>query len=285
MMENRVPARLIAFWDQGFENAPPIVKLCLDSWRKFAPGYELLLLDRSNVAHHFPGLAGSREFQGSNIQVKSDLLRLEAVSSLGGIWVDATLFFAKPTGNFVPGQLASGFLAVALPPKSNRFIQSYFIAGTPGSPFLLEWARRLRAFASYGLGELPRRMKKRIKRHAPLLFTSKLGTTIWTFRAISAIRGYPYLIAHFIANRMIIFSPRWRAEFKAMPKVHAVTGIHLARTANGIDIARNLLEEGAFPLWKLDWKDMQNYPEFWRETEQMLRVYLAETPVAEPAGG
>ena len=273
-----VPRRIFAYWDRGFEHAPELVHLCLASWTKYNPNYEFVLMDANSAAEMFPDLFADPSFRRSNVQVQADRLRLHAVTQLGGYWLDTTLFLTKPLDEIIPQTLPDGFLAVKTSAGSNRFIQNYFLASIPDSPFPVEWLRRYEKYMRHGFTEMPRRFKKRLRRRIPFLFSQPWGTTIWTIPFFGRLRGYPYLVAHFIANRMILFSRRWKRVYDNMPTLNSVTGIHLSAAPDGVERAREILQADELHIWKLDWKDPANHPEFWAETQSLLRNHLEQNP-------
>ena len=271
-----VPRRIFGYWDKGFDNAPDIVKLCVESWRKYNPDYEFVLLDETSGAEMFPDLFAEPLFRRSTIQVQSDRLRLHALTKMGGYWLDATLFLTKPLDEISPQSLPDGFLAVRTKTGSNRFLENFFLASVPGSPFPVEWLRRHEKYLRHGFTEMPRRFKKRLRRRVPFLFAKPLGTTVWTIPFFGRLKGYPYLVAHFIANRMILFSRQWRRVYDNMPTLNSVTGIHLSAAPDGVERAREILQADELHVWKLDWKDPENHPEFWADIQALLRNHLTE---------
>lgn len=274
--EPEVPRRIFSYWDKGFDHAPDIVQLCVASWRHYNPDYEFVLLDAQSAAEEFPDLFAEPSFRRSNVQVQSDLLRLLAVTTRGGVWLDTTVFLTQALDRIIGSSLPDGFLAVKTDRGSNRFFQSYFLAGVPGSPFPVEWLRRYQKYRRHETTEMSRRFKKRLRRRIPFLFSHPLGTSVWTIPLLGRMVGHPYLIPHFIANRMILFSRRWKRVYDNMPTLNAVTGIHLSSASDGLERAREILRADELHVWKLDWKDPANHPEFWAGTQTLLRDHLRE---------
>lgn len=270
-MREVVPRRIISYWDKGFGSAPEMVQLCVESWRVSNPKWDLLLLNEESARQMFPSLFENEDFLRSPIQTRSDLIRLQAVTELGGVWMDATLFCAKPLDEIIPPSLPDGFLAVTCSPGKNRFIENYFLASVPGAAFPSEWQRRVERFLRWKTKEMPRRHKKKMKKFVPFFFTSKVGSTVWTNPLLSRLLGHPYLFVHFIASRMILTSPRWRGVFRRMPTLSAIEGIGLARSPGGAEKVRELLSGDVPGLWKLDWKDPQNFPVFWDMCQKTLQ--------------
>jgi len=81
-------------WFQGFENAPPIVRKCVDSVKKYLTGYEIIELDSENISDYvsLPNYV-IEKWQKQIITDAhfSDLLRLELLVKYGGIWIDSTI--------------------------------------------------------------------------------------------------------------------------------------------------------------------------------------------------
>lgn len=81
-------------WLQGIENAPLLVKRCLESLQKNLPDKKIIVIDSSNLGEYVSmpayimdkwakGIIGNAHF--------SDMLRLELLIQRGGCWIDATV--------------------------------------------------------------------------------------------------------------------------------------------------------------------------------------------------
>lgn len=83
-------------WWDGFDNAPEIVKVCLDSVKLHFPDFKLVLVDKTNIKEFIPNddiVLKSFEKKHLTIQNFSDYLRFYLLSTRGGYWVDATMLF------------------------------------------------------------------------------------------------------------------------------------------------------------------------------------------------
>lgn len=83
-------------WLQGIENAPDIVKKCIDSQRKAMPEKKFVVITEKNIFDYIE-LADyiiEKRKRGiiSNAQF-SDLVRLALLNKYGGYWIDATVYF------------------------------------------------------------------------------------------------------------------------------------------------------------------------------------------------
>ena len=85
-------------WWQGIEQAPDIVKRCVQSICINAAPYEVVILDDTNYRNYvkIPDWMERKRSQGIITRTHfSDFLRLELLAEHGGIWLDSTFFASK----------------------------------------------------------------------------------------------------------------------------------------------------------------------------------------------
>lgn len=86
-------------WLQGEENAPEVIQLTLSSIRKYANGYDVIVLNERNIKDyidvpeivikkHYDGIIGNAHF--------SDIIRMIVLKTYGGLWLDATMLLHEP---------------------------------------------------------------------------------------------------------------------------------------------------------------------------------------------
>lgn len=82
-------------WLQGEQQAPEIVKACIQSIRDCFVGYSIVIITEDNFQKYvqFPSFI-LEKWRAKKILPAhfSDLLRLELLTQFGGIWIDATVF-------------------------------------------------------------------------------------------------------------------------------------------------------------------------------------------------
>ena len=81
-------------WLQGYEQAPVIVKKCIDSIKKSTTRrINIISLDNMNQYYQLPEYIIDKHKKGyiSNTEL-ADILRVSLLSDFGGIWIDATIF-------------------------------------------------------------------------------------------------------------------------------------------------------------------------------------------------
>lgn len=85
------------YWAQGFENAPDIIKKCLNSVNQFAPDYTIIRLNDENLHEYLtiPDFIIAKREKMTTAHF-SDILRLMLLKTYGGIWMDATIMLTGP---------------------------------------------------------------------------------------------------------------------------------------------------------------------------------------------
>lgn len=82
-------------WLQGMEQAPELVRSCLESLKRNLIGKQIVLIDETNVFEYigFPDYILEKWKKGSiGAAHFSDLIRLELLIRYGGYWIDSTVF-------------------------------------------------------------------------------------------------------------------------------------------------------------------------------------------------
>lgn len=93
--DDRYRDKIWICWWQGLEQAPEIVKKCVDSIIKNSGNHEVILLDENNYRNFvdFPDWIEEKREKGIISRTHySDLLRLEILANYGGIWLDSTFY-------------------------------------------------------------------------------------------------------------------------------------------------------------------------------------------------
>lgn len=88
-----------ACWWQGEDNAPAIVKRCLQSVRSAAGEHEVIVLNDNNYREYadMPDWIVDKYNKGIISRTQfSDVLRFTLLSQHGGIWLDATMYCSAP---------------------------------------------------------------------------------------------------------------------------------------------------------------------------------------------
>lgn len=82
-------------WWQGLENAPDVVKACVESIRRNAGNHPIVIITEENYREYvdIPAWVEKKRKQGIISRTNfSDLLRFSLLAKHGGLWLDATFF-------------------------------------------------------------------------------------------------------------------------------------------------------------------------------------------------
>jgi mannosyltransferase OCH1-like enzyme len=259
-----IPYRIWLFWDQGWRDAPEVVRLCRQSWEGLNPRYEVQGLDSRQTAElsKTVDLAGA----GFSPRVKADLIRLKLVGEQGGVWADASLFCSRPLDAWLADAArgAPAFL-FSHPRPVDRTIANWFLAGTGRSPLFAVWGA---LYESY------------------LMQLAILGR-----------RRHPYFAPHYLFDVAGQFALETREEAVRLPRVEGrasglsrLVGLNSRRahseaygrvvhdrplTREEVELARRALADSN--MQKLSWKGPSRDPTpRVRSMLGVLREYLAD---------
>lgn len=85
-------------WWQGEEQAPPLVKACLESVKRNLGNAEYRIITRDNYGEYLdlPDFIWEKHKAGRiSFALLSDIMRFRLLSLYGGIWLDSTIFVGK----------------------------------------------------------------------------------------------------------------------------------------------------------------------------------------------
>ncbi len=137
------PKTIWTYWDNP-DKMPKVVKMCMDSWKKYNPEYKVILLTKENYKKYLsipPAIISNPNFNDSPARF-SDLLRLYALAEHGGVWIDSSILLKEPLDTWLfpkPAEFSGfyfgGFTKDTLPPV----IESWFLASNKNSEFMQMW--------------------------------------------------------------------------------------------------------------------------------------------------
>ena len=126
-------------WMQGEENAPAVVKKCIQSARSARGGRPVILIDGRNMGEYIalPGHITSKYKKGLiNNTHLSDIIRVVLLEKYGGTWADATVLFTAPVPPVITGSPFFVFRVDEENPMHKFHIASnWFIHSAPGHIF------------------------------------------------------------------------------------------------------------------------------------------------------
>jgi hypothetical protein len=90
------------YWEQGWNNAPEICKLCKQSWQKLNVTWNINILDKNNINKFIDVEKINKNFWNiTPIQSRADIIRTLLLQKYGGVWVDSTLICMIPLDNWL----------------------------------------------------------------------------------------------------------------------------------------------------------------------------------------
>lgn len=266
-----IPERIFIYWESGFDDAPSIVLTCVASWAKNHPDWQIVMLDKSSISEWVAlGEKADWVWGRLSVQKRSDLFRLCLIHRHGGFWVDATLYSQTPIYEAFNSKGLQGLAGVRLPLSANRFISTFFLGAPSGDPLISVWLEALERTLSRGYREMTKGTQKRLRVKYPLLFSTRLGTTLWSIPIIQRTLGLPYLIPHYLLNRIVFLSREARSLLSMARLVNAGFVTKYASMPEGYSLFSADFRKGVAPFWKLTWRT-ESAPEFWAKTEKLLK--------------
>ena len=81
--------RIFTFWEPK-DKIPLYIKQCINTWAKFLPDYQIIILDYSNLNDWLPkNYYDKYLFQSFSLAIQADAIRCAILKQYGGIWMDA----------------------------------------------------------------------------------------------------------------------------------------------------------------------------------------------------
>ena len=141
-----VPKVIWMLWQQGWDEAPDVVRSCADSFARCNPGWDVRLIGETDIAKLAPRYAEVKAPEKLRTAT-SNMARLALLEAQGGVWADATLFCQRPLDDWLPGFVQSGFF-VFHKPRPYRQSDIWFLAASKGTPVVSRWFDLARTYWS-----------------------------------------------------------------------------------------------------------------------------------------
>lgn len=128
------------FWEQGIENAPLMVKTCVDSIKKFEPDLKHIVLDYKSIEDYveIPSYIYDLKNKGKIKSAQfSDILRSCLLGTRPCLWVDSTVLFTGKLPDYIKERDFFMFKGVSKTPEQFAGA-NYFIFSKAVNPLLAE---------------------------------------------------------------------------------------------------------------------------------------------------
>lgn len=118
-----IPKTIFLYWNKGIQNAPYVVKTCIESIKYYSHTYHIEIIDDSNIGKYvqLPEFVFQKNFP---IQLKADILRTLLLHKYGGIWLDATLMLNISLSEWLDDLLDRDFFTFFNYNATNFFLAS-----------------------------------------------------------------------------------------------------------------------------------------------------------------
>ena len=136
---SKIPKHIYTYWND--ENIPPLIKKCIDTWKKYNPTYQIHVIHKNNLSQYInPSTIPSRYTH----QQQSDLIRLSVLETYGGIWMDASIYLNQSldwihTYQYKDQSEYIGFRILYYQTINIPVVESWFMASIKGSRFIKDW--------------------------------------------------------------------------------------------------------------------------------------------------
>jgi len=242
-------------WFQGLENAPPVVRMCHESWVSRNPGWRVITLDAATLGAFTPVRYSEGNIARLTLQHRADLLRLDLLARHGGVWADATCFCVRPLDEWLPPNTGSGFFAFHQP-GPDRVISNWFLAARRGNVLVTRLFDRMMSY----WGDQPLRNPKRgpaVNALTRLLRCSRWTRGLWFTRPLrNWLSIGPYFAFHYAFEQLVHDDAECARVWSRTPRVSADGPHRLWRAgllSPASDELRSEIDRRAVPVYKTAW--------------------------------
>ncbi len=250
---------IFTYWAQGIDQAPMIVRICLETFHEHNPEWSIHFLNSDNIKDWTDLVPiDSRKWRNISLAHRSDLLRTQLLIRHGGVWADPTVWFCKPLDDWLPEVMDAGVFMFHRPGR-DRAISNWFIAAESGNPLL---QRQYDALCGYWqmneFDNLSGRTSRRGRMLKRILNRNLEWPRLWLKKPIIRLfRTYPYMVYHYMIYDLVRSDPELKAIWERMPKISADIPHFPAHKGlfEPLDPeTKDFIDSRKAPLFKLTWK-------------------------------
>lgn len=131
--------KIFTFWEPK-DKMPDYLKLCMETWKKFLPDYEIVVLDYTNIAEYIDITRyNKRLFDGTfSLPQIADALRAMLLEEHGGIWMDTdTIILGNNARDFM--KVSENVTFFGLPDR--KLVHIGWINARPHARLMQEWVK------------------------------------------------------------------------------------------------------------------------------------------------
>lgn len=205
-----IPKHIWTYWHDP-SNMPPMITKCIETWRDHNPDHVITILNPDTVPNK-PLMNQIKHLPHARI---ADYVRLDVLTKLGGIWIDASCICTESFQWIHDRHRATNCEMIAFyhwttTNPQQPIIENYFIACVPGSAFVRDWNNELKRVLTYP------------NEHAYITDVKKLNINMQNLEQMLPYL-LPYLCASVVqqmplANYNLELSDSFRGPYKWMKK-------------------------------------------------------------------
>jgi hypothetical protein len=150
--ESGIPKIIWSYWDNP-ETVPKTVKLCMESWKKQNPNYEIRMLNKVNFSEYVKiedEILNNPNYNDIPAHF-SDLVRIHALEKYGGVWVDSSMLMSKPLDSWLFEESDKEFYGFYFAgfTTTKPVIENWFFACKQNSKFMKLWLQEYLNVSKY----------------------------------------------------------------------------------------------------------------------------------------
>lgn len=254
------PKIIWMYWHSGLAEAPILVRICIESWKRRNPGWTVRVLNEDSLADWVDMQDVRNRNPRITIQAFADVLRWRLLKKYGGVWADATLYCNKPLDDWLPAELQNS--AIFMFRTDNvELIYSWFIAAHDTSVLvssmdkqMSDFICRFGGFRHYfdlrGIWRIYHLIEKSAGRKNYVIWRS------WIWRRF--LKAAPYFFQNYLMGYIISSDNDCKDEFNRIimsygESPHYLQEITKSGQSPTVEAVRDFLEAGC-PVQKLTLK-------------------------------
>ena len=150
---SQIPKKIWTYWDNP-DKIPKTVKMCIESWKKYNPEYEIILLTKKNYKDYvyIPESISSNPIFNDIPQRFADLVRIWTLAENGGIWIDSSILVKEPLDNWLfprPAEFSGFYIKKFTKDSLPPVIENWFFACNKDSNFVKLWRDEFSEIGKY----------------------------------------------------------------------------------------------------------------------------------------
>jgi hypothetical protein len=142
-----IPNTIWTFWHDP--ELPPLVRACIDSWKRYHPDFDVVVLSAANV-HHYMDASVLRAPWIDGLARMSDVIRLHVLETHGGVWADASIMlygqFPLVAKHFRQYEFMGYYLEQYTTNRRYPVLEAYCFATVPNGNFITKWRQAFMSF-------------------------------------------------------------------------------------------------------------------------------------------